>query len=563
LRNGQDFAVSSSSDFNPPMKKNLKTSGSKVRKAIVSGVVLSAGIASFLQADAQSTGKNGIQKKLDGKLPLRKQRSLRRDALDGNSGNDLMLRAATPGCAITGTAAGETITFGGSYCDTAFGLAGDDMLYAYTTNTDTLLADGGIGADSIGAVGYGPVILYGGADADTVIGGSPDGNLFIDGGTEADYLYGYGGNGMVAVSGDSGDDIMFGISYYAYSYTSGGDNDDLVYGVSYYADASTHGGSGNDVIRSGTIYGDNVVTGDMGDDIINGVSVSGPSNFMDGGDGNDILSVGFTYTYAYGAGAYSYTGSYLYGGSGDDQLLAHVNNDTLVAGTGADIMRAYTGDDLLIAEDILLAEANGGPGTDLLMIDFSLDMDATSSLLLGLERMDINGTGSNTLSISSSTVVHDATAGVNALTSTDSTLVVDGGADDNVALTGAWSMTGTGTIGASNYDIYETSDLARLWINQDVNVILSAVTDAALSENLTVSPIPTTGPVDLRFVSPASGLMKIQVRDLTGRQLYHEDRFILQGSYEGKLDLTAFSAGVYLMEVQMGDARTTRKLIVE
>lgn len=545
------------------MKKKSKTTDSKVRKAIVSGVVLSAGIASFLQADAQSHGRMGIQKKLDGKLPLKKQRMVRRDALDGNSGNDLNLRMATPGCAITGTAASETILFGGAYCDTAFGLAGDDMMYANSSYTDTLLADGGIGADSISAVGYGPVILYGGADTDTVVGGTPYGDILINGGTEDDYIYAYAYYGTAVAMGDAGSDSVYALTYYGDSNADGGDNGDYIVGVSYYADAFSYGGAGDDVMLAGSYGGDNFAMGDDGNDIINGVSVIGTSNFIDGGIGNDVLSIGFTYTYAYGGSTYSYTGSYLYGGPGDDHLYAHSNNDTLVGGPGADVMRAYGGDDLLIASDPLLAEADAGPGTDLLQIDFSLDMDATSSLLLGLERLDINGTGSNTLSIAASTVVHDATAGVNALTSSDSTLVVDGGADDNVALTGPWTMTGTGTIGANNYDIYETPDLARLWINQDVNVILSAVSDATLGENLTVSPVPTTGPVDLRLTAPASGLMKLRVIDLTGRELYKEDRFILQGNYEGKLDLTAFPSGVYLLDVQLGEARTTRKLIVE
>jgi hypothetical protein len=544
------------------MKKDIQLSGTKVRKAILSGVVLSAGIASFLQVNAQSNGKAWVRKNMDGKQPLKKLKSIPHDALDGNSGNDLMMRAATPGCAITGTAAAETINFGGSYCDTAFGLAGNDLLYGYSSSTtDTLLFDAGADNDKVQVYSYGPVIGYGGSENDSVLVYTY-GPTLIGGDSGDDELFSFSVYGESIVDGGIGNDVVGSYSY-GVVVAAGGDNDDQLAGRSLYGLVYATGGTGSDFMLTGSYYGDNFSLGGDGDDYMYGVSVFGYSNFMDGGQGDDVMVVGLDYPYSAGSSPYAYRGSYLYGGTGNDLMLAHVGNDTLVSGGGADVMRSYSGDDMLFAGDDLFVEADGGPGTDDLYIFFSLDMDATSAALLGLERMNIDGAGTNTLSISSSTVVHNATAGINALTGSDSTLVVDGGTDDNVALTGPWTMTGTGTIGANNYDIYETPDLARLWINQDINLILIAVSEKVLSENLTVSPIPTTGPVDLRFVSPASGLMKIQVRDLTGRQLYHEDRFILQGSYEGKLDLTAFPAGVYLLEVQMGDARTTRKLVVE
>lgn len=544
------------------MTKNTKTPSAAARKALLSGVVLSAGIASFLQANAQSNGKAWVRKGPDGNLQLKHRKAQHHDPLDGNSGNDLQMRASTPGCAIIGTAAADTIVFGGSYCDTAFGLAGDDLLYGYsTTTTDTLLFDGGAGNDKGQVYTYGPVVGYGGTENDTLLIYTY-GPAFMAGDDGDDDLTVISFYGEAIATGDAGSDFVAGYSY-GTVYVDGGDNNDQLIGRSLDSLVTAIGGPGSDRMYTGAYNGDHIALGGDGNDYMYGVSVYGSSNFMDGGQGDDVMVVGLDYPYSSGSSPYAYHGSYLYGGTGNDIMVAHVGNDTLVSGGGADVMRSYSGDDMIFAGDALFVEADGGPGTDDLYIFFSLDMDATSSVLLGLERMNIDGAASNTLSISSSTVVHNATAGVNALTSTDSTLVIDGGPDDNVALTGPWSMTGTGTIGANNYDVYETADLARLWINQDINVILSAVADKTLDEHLTVSPVPTQGPLNVQFVSESSGLLKLKVRDLTGRMLYNEDRFILQGRYEGSLDMSPFPAGVYMLEVEMGDARTTRKLVVE
>jgi Ca2+-binding RTX toxin-like protein len=357
------------------MKKSPTIAARKIRQALASGIVLSAGVSSLLHAQQAEKGKDWLQKmsSRNGNNPSKSIKAKVQDALHGNSGNDLMMRS-TPGCATTGTTGNDTIALGGTYCDTAFGLAGEDLFYGYSTSTtDTLVADGGSGADDIQIYSYGPVIAYGGSE-DDIAYVYTYGSVFGDGGDGNDNFEAYAYYGDIILVGDLGDDALSGRTY-ASIYVDAGDGSDDVTALCLYGPAVTLGGLEADQLVSGSYEGDNTMFGGDGNDYMYGVSVNGVRNFMDGGQGDDQMAVGVYYTYAGYGTAYTYNGSYLYGGMGNDALLAHVGNDTLVGGPGSDVMRAYGGDDLLVAANSGFAMADGGPGTDLLTTDFDHGAD--------------------------------------------------------------------------------------------------------------------------------------------------------------------------------------------
>jgi len=182
-----------------------------------------------------------------------------------------------------------------------------------------------------------PIIVYGGSGNDFIIGGQSADEIYGEDGN--DYIVGYEGNDNLR--GGSGDD-----------YLSGREGDDLLYGD-----------AGNDVIRVDD--GNDTVFGGDGDDRINGyinnkdlnrvinwtffISESG-KNILYGGNGNDEIVAGSNGDKLYGENGNDILigrdgNDYLDGGEGDDWLIGGDGDDTLVAGNGFDYLDGGYGND--------------------------------------------------------------------------------------------------------------------------------------------------------------------------------------------------------------------------
>jgi Ca2+-binding RTX toxin-like protein len=252
--------------------------------------------------------------------------SLESDILDGGAGNDTLSGGV-----------GEDVLLGGFGNDQLFGGADNDILKADDPNSslpyeDTLYGNEG---DDVLSGGGGNDKLYGGKGAD-VLGGqagddllvgstsqtdndNDDGNDLLTGGAGNDRLYaGQSGPNFRRRSGDAP----------AYDILEGNEGDDQLYGGS--GPDELRGGSGNDIVEGED--GEDRIFGDLGRDT------------LIGGSGNDQLTevqleVGDL-------------GSYLNGGSGNDELLGSNLNDTLVGGAGSDVIIAMSGDDLVYGHSI-------------------------------------------------------------------------------------------------------------------------------------------------------------------------------------------------------------------
>jgi Ca2+-binding RTX toxin-like protein len=308
---------------------------------------------------------------------------------------------------MTGTELADIIV-GGLGHDQITGLAGNDQIDGQA-GSDRI--DGGDGNDSI-AGGVGNDTLDGGLGSDTLLGEAGNdtlsdnhGNNLLAGGSGDDSLSSIsltgsqallGGTGndslnakglVVSLDGGDGDDSLSASGRWPFddsSYVNGGQaslvgglgNDHLV--ASYESSAILDGGAGIDYLLS-----DNnrtaALAGGGGDDIllayVNGL-MSGFTDgdtglseraLLDGGDGNDSLTVSFG---TVSDVSFGLSDVKLIGGAGNDILT--LNHD--LAGGVSNLGQAYgvasggleggLGEDVLTASGVLQLSMSGGAGAD-------------------------------------------------------------------------------------------------------------------------------------------------------------------------------------------------------
>lgn len=183
-------------------------------------------------------------------------------------------------------------------------------------------------------------------------------------------------------------------------------------------------------------------------------------------------------------------------------------NDNLTGGGGADVLYGGAGDDNLIINadnvaklslgvtDNFLSRMDGGSGVDTLLLDGAgIHLDFTNianqsasttevgGRVSSIEKMNLTGSGNNTLSIDVADVLD--MSGMN-LFNTGSgwtglgasvakhQVVVDGNAGDSANLEGGWTDTGTtATFGANTYQIYNAnSSAAQILVDTDITAVI-------------------------------------------------------------------------------------------
>ena len=314
---------------------------------------------------------------------------------------------------INGTTGNDTLT--GTAGDDVIGaLAGDDIVNALDGN-DTVFAS--TGNDTISGGGGNDYVIA--AEGDDIVNGD-DGDDILSGGVGNDIVDGGAGNDTLTVRNDqfAGSDFSSGDQFIG---GSGSDtivfNGDFTYGFVGF-DLTSTAMSGIEMLiadlpvfltvaqlaQFSTLQGIIRVVGSGTIDLSNNRFASGALYL---GSGNDIVTMGTGtstgYVNLYGGGGDDQiiandSANSLDGGDGNDRLEGRGGGDSLSGGAGNDILLGGDGDDTLsdsFGDDIL----DGGTGNDTFFVDPQAGFSTADQI--------IGGTGYDTLYIASSGQVTD------------------------------------------------------------------------------------------------------------------------------------------------------------
>ncbi len=167
-------------------------------------------------------------------------------------------------------------------------------------------------------------------------------------------------------------------------------------------------------------------------------------------------------------------------GSGlDEVLIGGLGNDVLIGAGGNDVLKGGAGDDILVFDAADTTSINGDSGLDTLRFDGTgenLDLTNVSNLrYTGIEKIDLTGTGNNSLSLDISDVL-DLADNANTFVNDDTRqLLVAGNSGDSLSSTGqGWVQGSDVVISSETYNSYSHADIAaQLLVDADITQVVS------------------------------------------------------------------------------------------
>lgn len=293
-----------------------------------------------------------------------------------------------------------------------------------------------------------------------------------------------GTNGFLIAGGQEND--YAGISVSAAGDVNGDGFNDLIVGAEG-VDVGTRENAGTSYVIFGRSDGFSQLLDlsdfDMTDGVrINGIAQSdsvGASVSSAGdinGDGFDDLIIDATYSAAGVGQSYVLFGDDFTGlGQMDmtpppgDILVGGLGNDTLIGNGGANVLSGGRGNDTLVISDFDFIRLAGGNGVDTLRLDaVGVELDLTNisdNRITGIEKIDIRGSGSNTLTLNLFEVLN--------LSDTSNQLIVLRNADDLFDLGLGWTSGGTETIDGQVFDVLEQGAARVLLLDTTTAAVLN------------------------------------------------------------------------------------------
>ncbi|HEY9692686.1 MAG TPA: hypothetical protein V6D15_10795 [Oculatellaceae cyanobacterium] len=389
---------------------------------------------------------------------------------DNNSAVNLSaVEAGTGGFVINGSASGD---FSGRSVSSAGDVNGDGI-------DDVII--GAFGADPAGQTDAGKsYVVFGKSDNNTAVNLSEveaGTGGFVINGTAIDDNSGRSVSSAGDVNGDGIDDVIIGAfgadpaggTDAGKSYVVFGKSDTTAVNLSN-VEAGTGGfvinGTASDDFSGRSVSSAGDVNGDGFDDVIIGANGADPAGVSSAGKSYVIYGSNLTgaVTQEGTAGVDTLTGM-----SASDVLIAGMGNDILTGAGGADVLYGAAGDDILGISDTTFKRINGGTGTDTLRVDgtgISLDLTAiANNKIMGIEQIDITGTGNNSLNFSVLDLQH--------LSDLSNQLLVMGNAGDTVTSSSqGWMAGSTTTIGSDLYQSYTLGN-STLLVDTDITRTLA------------------------------------------------------------------------------------------
>lgn len=352
------------------------------------------------------------------------------NTLTGGGGNDTLNGGAGADTMVGGTGNDTYVVDNSSDIVTEAASEGTDLVqssisYVLTSNVENLTLTGsavlngtGNSLDNIITGNTGANTLNGGAGNDTLNGG--DGNDLLIGGAGADALN--GGNGLDTASYEASS-----VGLYIGNLTPNTNTGDAA-GDTYSSIEVIKGTAFDDVISflgSGlTVYG-----GDGNDNII----ADGLGNTIYGGAGNDVIRARDGTASALAGG-----NDTLDGGSGNDEMYGLGGKDIMVGGTGNDTMMGGADDDTYYVDsfgDVVVESSGSIEGVDLVVssVTYTLASNVENLTLIGAATIATGNSLANVLTGNSSANTLYGLAGNDTLDGSDGDDTLYGGqGDDNL-----------------------------------------------------------------------------------------------------------------------------------
>ncbi|WP_162551262.1 calcium-binding protein [Paenibacillus tepidiphilus] len=309
----------------------------------------------------------------------------------------------------------------------------------------------------------------------------------IDGGGNGDVVYGGSGNDLLknaaVLYGEAGDDVLHSQETGS-NYMGGGEGNDILYGCDLYD--NIYGDAGNDQLFGR--LGDDYLNGGAGDDMMDGGS--GNDDFF-GGDGNDII-----YAWEGNNDIWGDLGDDLiYGGGGDDYIYGGDGNDTIYGGDGNDVLYSNDGNGFI----------DGGEGNDTVYGGY-----AGSTIYAGA--------GNDTIFQNSASLVCGGTGNDTFFLSSYDGDIISGGSGDD--LYDVWTISGVAQI--NDYDTTAgNTDTVRLSYNPADIVFAQDGEDLVVKVVNTANQLEVTGwyngieqQTEVFMASDGTKLLSTQVNQL-------------------------------------------------